>query len=180
MAAFIGLLRAVNLGSHNRVSMSALRDLLTDLGMRNVRTLVQSGNVVFETRARNASRLEQVLEEATAERLGVTTDYMVRTPDEWRDAMARNPFAEEAAARPNLGFLVALKSPPSAADAAAFEHSHTGPERVHIHHRHVYIVYPNGVGPSRLTGASIEKRLGTRGTARNWNTVRKLETMVGG
>lgn len=175
---FIGLLRAVNLGAHNRVSMAALREMAEGLGMRNARTLVQSGNLVFDTSSRSPSRLETLLERATAEHLGVTTDYVVRTPDEWREIIRGSPFGKEVETRPNLVHLMALKSEPSRAAAAAFERSLGGPERVHVAGRHVYIDYPNGAGPSRLTGALIEKRLGVRGTARNWNTVLKLNAMV--
>jgi uncharacterized protein (DUF1697 family) len=175
---FIALLRAINLGAHNRISMTALREMLADMGMRDVRTLVQSGNVVFEARTRSTAALEKDLERATAARLDVTTDYVVRTPDEWRSVVARNPFVKEAVAKPNLAFVMALKRAPDRKAVAALEAWVAGPERLRVDARHVYLVYPGGIGRSRLTGALIEKRLGVRGTARNWNTVLKLAEMT--
>ncbi len=175
----IGLLRAVNLAGHNRVSMTALRELLTDLGMLDVRTLVQSGNVVFRTRTRSPLTLEQTLERATADRLGVSTDYMVRTVDEWAKVIAGNPFPDQAKNSPNRLLMMSLKDAPERETAAAFVRTLSGPEMVHAAGRHVYIVYPDGVGQSRLSGSLIEKHLRTRGTARNWNTVVKLGALVG-
>jgi uncharacterized protein (DUF1697 family) len=175
---FIALLRAVNLGSHNRVSMAALRELAARLDLGNPRTLVQSGNLVFEAAARSAARLEAQLEQATAEHLGVTTDYMVRSADEWREVVDRNPFSEAAAEAPNLAYVIAMKTPPDPEAARAFAGSHTGPEQLHVDGRHVYVVYHRGMGQSRLTGALIERRLARRGTARNWNTVRRLAELA--
>jgi uncharacterized protein (DUF1697 family) len=179
MSSVIALLRAVNVTGHNRLTMAALREVLTGMGLGDVRTLLQSGNVVFAARPQPAAQLEGALERATAAQLGVTTDYVVRTPKEWTAMIEGNPFAREAAATPNLMLVMALKQAPEAAAAAAFERAHAGPERLSVQGRHVYLVYPDGVGRSRLTGALIEKRLGVRGTARNWNTVLKLAAMVG-
>lgn len=178
MTTYIGLLRAVNLGSHNRVDMAALRELVGRLGYLDVRTVVQSGNVVFRGRTQAPVRLEQSLERATAERLGVATDYVVRTAAEWAEVVAGNPFPSQAKSGPNRLLVMALKTAPGRKDTAAFERAHAGPESLRIRGRHVYIVYPEGAGQSRLSGAVIEKRLGTRGTARNWNTVLKLGAMV--
>lgn len=178
MTTYIGLLRAVNLGSHNRVNMVALRDLVGGLGHVDVRTVVQSGNVVFRGRTQAPARLEQLLERATAERLGVATDYAVRTAGEWAEVIAGNPFPAQAKSGPNRLLVMALKTAPDRKGASAFERAHEGSESIRIRGRHVYIVYPEGAGQSRLSGAVIEKRLGTRGTARNWNTVLKLGAMV--
>lgn len=176
---FIGLLRAVNVGRHNRVSMAALRGLAEQLGLKNPRTLVQSGNLVFDASTRSTVKLEALLERATAEQLGVTTDYLVRSADEWREVVARNPFADASEKQPNLAYVLALKSMPDAGAARALAREHTGPEQLHIDGRHVYVVYPSGISQTRLTAAFLEKRLGSRGTARNWNTARKLAEMAG-
>src|SRR5262245_41255276 len=100
MATHIGLLRAVNLAGHNPVAMSELRDLLTELGMRDARTLLQSGNVVFGSTVRSTAQLERTLERAVKERLGVETEFFVRTADEWAALIADNPFPREAKADP--------------------------------------------------------------------------------
>ncbi len=175
MATFIGLLRAINLGSHNKVSMAGLRDLLAGLGMKNPQTLLQSGNVVFETTARaTPGSLEKLLEASAAQQLGLQTAFLVRTAPEWQQAIADNPFPKEAKIDPGHTVLMCLKDAPSPAAVTALQQAIKGREVVKVKGRHAYIVYPDGIGRSRLTIAMIEKRLGTTGTARNWNTVLKL------
>lgn len=174
----IALLRAVNLGGRNVVAMAALRDLVASLGFADVRTVLQSGNVVFRAPRGFAAAIERQLEQATATRLGVTTDYIVRTAAEWRTMIEANPFPREAEQRPGQLLLTALRDRPAPAAVAALQDARVGPELVRVIDRHCYIVYSEGIGRSRLTNALIEKKLGTRATGRNWNTVLKLATLA--
>src|SRR5262245_6852386 len=112
MTTYIGLLRAVNLAGRNRVGMSDLRDLLGGLGMAEARTLLQSGNVVFRSASRSGAQRERTLERETKARLGVETDFFVRTIEEWRELVADNPFPREARADPGHLLAMCLKSAP--------------------------------------------------------------------
>jgi uncharacterized protein (DUF1697 family) len=179
MAIHIGLLRAVNLAGHNKVAMGDLRELLTRLGMQDTRTLLQSGNVVFRSDGGSTTELEHLLEDATEERLGFRTDFFVRTATEWKAIIASNPFPKEAELAPNHLLVVLLKESPDRSAVAALQKAITGREVLRATGRQAYIVYPDGIGRSRLTTALIEKKLGTRGTARNWNTVVKLGILAG-
>jgi uncharacterized protein (DUF1697 family) len=170
---YIGLLRAINLAGRNVVSMSGLRDLLTGLGMQDVRTLLQSGNVVFRSRA-SADALEKKLQAATATQLGVDVEFFVRTPAEWDALIAANPFPEHAERDPGHLLVMLLKDAVSAKAVAALQEAAKGREVVRAKGRQAYIYYPDGVGRSRLTSSLIEQKLGTRATGRNWNTVLKL------
>ena len=179
MAMHVGLLRAVNVAGHNSVAMSDLRGLLTKLGMQDVQSLLQSGNVVFQSAGRTPARLERTFEDAAKKQLGVETDFFVRTADEWRAVVARNPFQKEAERDPGHLLVMCLKAEPDPAAVAALQRAIKGREVVRAKGRHAYLVYPDGVGRSRLTSAVIERALGTRGTARNWNTVLKLCALAG-
>ena len=179
MTRYIGLLRAVNLPGHNQVVMSDLRDLLTRIGFDDARTLLQSGNIVFGCDRRRAANLETVLETEVEQRFKVATDFFVRTADEWRDIVARNPFPREAKRDPSHLVVMVLKDRPSGQAVQDLEAAVTGSEVIRADGRHAYIVYPDGIGRSRLTNALIEKKLRTRGTGRNWNTVLKLDALVG-
>jgi uncharacterized protein (DUF1697 family) len=178
MTTHVGLLRAVNLGSHNKVGMRDLCALLGELGLRDARSLLQSGNVVFQSAAASTDALERLLEDGTERRLGVKTDYFVRTAKEWKAVIADNPFAAEAKKDPGHLLMLALKDVPDRSAVAALQKGIKGREIVKTVGRHAYIVYPDGVGRSRLTMASIEKALGTRATGRNWNTVLKLGALT--
>ena len=178
MSARIALLRAVNVAGHGMVSMSDLRELLAALGYRDAKTVLQSGNAVFAGTARSDGALETLLEKEAFERLGLRTVFFVRTVDEWADVVARNPFANEAKRDPARLAVVFLKSAPRPAAVAALRAAVKGPEVIRAGSRHVYVTYPDGMGRSKLTGALIEKTLGTVGTARNWNTVLKLAAVA--
>jgi uncharacterized protein (DUF1697 family) len=171
------LLRAVNLGPHNQIAMSDLRALLTDAGVRQVQTLLQSGNAVFRADAAPAT-LESRFADAAAKQLGLTTDFFVRTAAEWRSILAANPFTQAASADPAHLLLMCLKRPPSREAVAALRAAIKGRELIEVKGREAYLVYPDGIGRSRLTTALIEQQLATRGTARNWNTVRKLAALA--
>ncbi|HZP67498.1 MAG TPA: DUF1697 domain-containing protein [Rudaea sp.] len=178
MSVQIALLRAVNVGGR-AVPMEALRTMLTDLGCRDVLTLLQSGNAVFNTTVKTrAATFEAKLEAEAERRFGFEIAFVLRGADEWRDIIGRNPFAGEAKRDPARLHLMALKAAPTGAAIAALRQAHTGPERFEVVGRDAFIVYPNGAGRSKLTNAFIERKLGVVGTARNWNTVVKLAELT--
>jgi uncharacterized protein (DUF1697 family) len=177
MTTYIGLLRAVNLGPHNKVAMSDLRDIVTGLGMQDARTLHQSGNVVFRSTLRSAAKVERLLAQALEDRLGRATGVFVRTADELKKVVANNPFPEFAARDPSHLVVVFLREAVSQAGVGALQRAITGREQVRANGRHMYIVYPDGIGRSRL-GTLREARITAGGTARNWNTVLKLAAMT--
>ncbi len=159
--------------------MADLRDLLTQLGFGDARSLLQSGNLVFRGVATTSGRLERLLEAEAKKRLDLETTFFVRTAEEWKDIVARNPFPKEAERDPAHLVVVFLKDAPDAERVKALESAIAGPEIVRAHGTEAYIVYPAGIGESRLTNTLIEKKLGTRGTGRNWNTVLKLGALTG-
>jgi uncharacterized protein (DUF1697 family) len=174
MSIYIALLRGINVGGHNAVAMSDLRDLLTDLGFAGATTLLQSGNVVFQAAGKTSNALESLLEKETARRMGVSADYIVRSANEWAKVVAANPFPKEAEEDPGHLIVMSLKSAVAAKSVESLQASVKGPETVRGSGKQIYIAYPEGIGRSKLTGTVIEKKLGSRGTARNWNTALKL------
>jgi uncharacterized protein (DUF1697 family) len=151
--------------------------VLTEIGFTGVQSLLQSGNVVFRSSRKAGATLERALEREVEAQLGLRTDFHVRSLAEWESVIAANPFPDEARRDPAHLLVVALKVAPTSAAAAALQAAITGRERVRVDGRHAYLVYPDGVGRSRLTTALLDKHLSGRGTARNWNTVLKLATL---
>jgi uncharacterized protein (DUF1697 family) len=176
---YIALLRGINVGGNKKVAMADLRDLLGRLGFGEPQSLLQSGNLVFRCDARPAAQLEQLLEKEVQQRLGVQSDFFVRNASEWKSIVAGNPFREEAERDPGHLLVMFLRDATDQKNEEALRSTITGPEYFAVKGRHAYLVYPAGMGTSRFTGAIIEKKLGTRGTARNWNTVRKLAALTG-
>jgi len=177
MPARIALLRGINVGGHTKVAMADLRALALDLGLAEPRTLLQSGNLVVQS-DEPTDALERKLEAATARRFGFEVAYFLRDAAEWAELLAANPFAHEAAADPGHLLVQFLRTTPDPAAVAALQAAIRGPERVRTHGRQAYITYPDGIGRSRLTGPTIETKLGP-GTGRNWNTVLKLAVLAG-
>ncbi len=178
MTMHVALLRGINLGGHKKVAMSDLRDLLTQLGLVDPRSLLQSGNLVFRSDARTGADLERLLEAEAAKRLALRTEFFVRTAKEWKAAIARNPFPDEAERDPGHLVVLFLKAAPDRKKVALLQAAITGPEIVRAAGKEAYIVYPIGIGHSRLTSNLIDKTIG-RGTGRNWNTVLKVGALVG-
>ncbi len=170
MPVFIALIRGINVGGHKKIRMSDLKTSCEALGLRDVRTLLQSGNVVFQTAKSNRAQLVKELEAA----LSVEAKVILRTVDELRKVVAANPMPEEAQRAPSGFIVVFLAEKPSAAAMKSLRDAYSGPEKMHLHGAELYIEYGAGMGQSKLTNVLIERKLGVTATARNWNTVTKL------
>ena len=173
LTTHIALLRGINVGGHRQIGMTDLRNFITQVGLQDARSLLQSGNLIFTSKVRTGAELERFLESEAADRLSLEVDFFVRTPEEWKSVIRQNPFRKEAERDPGHLVVLFLKSAPNAEDVAALQADVTSPEIVKAKGKQAYVFYPNGIGRSKLTQAMIEKRLG-RGTGRNWNTVLKL------
>lgn len=176
----VALLRAVNLGPHNQVSMAALREIADALGFVDSKTLLQSGNLVFaDPKGRAPDQLEELLEAAIARKCGVSTEVFVRDAKEWKAIVAANPFPAEAKKDP--GHLVVAcgrdSIPPDRVEA--LQRAVPGREKLRAAGRELFVYYPDGIGRSKLTASLMRKHLGsTGGTGRNWNTVQKIAALL--
>jgi uncharacterized protein (DUF1697 family) len=174
MTTYIAVLRAINLGAHNRIAMADLRAMLEKIGFEEPKTIVLSGNVVFRGATASSDTIEVMLEAASTKYLGVTTDYFVRTAMEWQAIIAANPFPADARNDPGRMVMMCLRDAPAPAAVKALQAAIKGRALVRANGKSAYFVYPDGMGRSKLSIQMIEKAFGTRGTARNWNTVLKL------
>ena len=178
LTTYIALLRAVNVGGKRKVAMADLRGMLGELGFGDSRSLLQSGNLVFRYAGRDTGHIETRLEAATLERLGLKTTHFVRSAAEWDEAVTSNPFPQAAVDDPAHLVMMALRDSPPPEAVERLRTAIAGREVVEVIGRQAYLVYPDGIGTSKLTLNIIESKLGTRGTARNWNTVLKLQALT--
>jgi uncharacterized protein (DUF1697 family) len=146
--------------------------------MQGTRSVLQSGNVVFRTDLSKTAELERLLKDAADKRLALRTDFFVRTAQDWEGIIARNLFPDEAARDPSHLLVMFLKDTPDRTAVTALQQAITGREVVQVEGRQAYIVYPDGIGRPRLSNATTEKKLGTRGTGRNWNAILKLASLA--
>jgi uncharacterized protein (DUF1697 family) len=167
------LLRAVNVGGHNKVPMARLREMATDLGYTDVATYVQSGNLVLSAGAKRPATVEKALRDALRSELDVDVDVIVRTSTELAAVVAANPF--EDVADDDAKLLVSfLTAQPAKAKVEALDLETFLPERFEVGDRCLYMWLPDGAGRSKLAAAPWDRRLGVRGTGRNWRTIAKL------
>ena len=181
MTKLVALLRAVNVGGTGKVAMADLRAFFADLGYPDAQTIVQTGNVVFDAPEADPAALEKTLETEAAKRLGLKSDFIIRTAAEWRGLIAVNPFPDFAAGNPTFMVVSFAKTAPDKDAIAALEAATEGlPETLRVIGREIYIMYPEGQGRSKLDLAKVERRHpSVRATARNWNTVAKIAALLG-
>jgi len=170
----VALLRGINVGGKNIVKMAELRKMLEDLGMDEVATLLQSGNVVFRSDKKSTEELEKLLEAETHKRFGVKPDYLVRTLDQWDRLIERNPFPDAAKEDPSHMLAIPMKKLPEPERVEAVVNRNTGREKVQLAGDCLYAVFPDGIGTSKFAASSDWIKLTSGGTARNWNTVLKI------
>ena len=152
--------------------------MMTKLGFKDVQTLLQSGNVVFTGDGRSSADLETLFEAEARKRLRVDIHFVLRSAEEWNTIVTKNPFRNEAKSDPGHLLVMCLKKSIGKKEVTALEAAIKGREIVRGNGRNLYFVYPDGIGRSKLTHAIIERTIGTNGTARNWNTVLKINALI--
>ena len=170
---YVALLRGINLGPRNKIAMADLRDLLGSLGLENVRTHILSGNAIFTTRRRSASRLEGLIEGGIRKRFGFDIRVLVRTVDEIAGVVNDNPLPEAVPQGSRL-FVLFLDRKPDPDRIKAIDPAEFRPEEFRVGDRVIYAWLRFGLQASKLSGALTDKRLGVAMTNRNWNTVTRL------
>jgi uncharacterized protein (DUF1697 family) len=168
----VALLRGINLGSRNRISMPELRDALAAEGFEDVRTYLQSGNVVLASDAppeKVARRLERLI----SQRFGLDVAVVARTRKELAEVVRRNPFAD-AATDPKRYQVSFLEEKPARGLSKTLEEIASDDEQVRIIGREIYAWHPRTIARSKLWALLAGPKVGTRATARNWTTVTKL------
>jgi uncharacterized protein (DUF1697 family) len=179
VTTYLALLRGINVGRANRIPMSDLRALFEDLGHEDVRTYLQSGNVVFKGRSSAPKRLAAEIEDAISKAFDFKISVIFRTDRELKRVAAENPFALEGA-KPSLLHVMFLAERAASKAIKTLDYDRSPPDEFEVKGGEVYLRFPKGSGRSKLTVDYFEKKLETQATARNWNTVMKvLELMQG-
>jgi uncharacterized protein (DUF1697 family) len=173
MPITIALLRGINIGG-KRMKMADLRDMFEDIGFPNAKTLLQTGNVVFETELSDRQEMVERIEAGIIAKFGFDSKIIIRTRDELQQVFENSPFSAAQQTEPKKMAVIFLSEIPEAESIEVLMQAHGGPESVTVQGQEVYAFYPEGMGRSKLDNKLIEKSLKVSGTARNWNTVTKL------
>lgn len=176
METGIALFRGVNVGGHNKLPMKELKTFLQPIGLEDVRTYIQSGNLVFRHQAWNKEALSTSIQECVSEHFGFRPQVMLLTLDEWQQAIENNPFPEANATPAALHYYF-LESLPGEVDLSVLEKIKKENESFTLRETVFYLHAPDGIGRSKLA-ERVEKTLGVAVTARNARTVTKLLEMA--
>ncbi len=177
--AYVALLRGINVGGKNMLPMKDLVALCSNAGCSDVKSYIQSGNLVFRAKPTLAPRLPDLIAKAIADQFGARVPVVVRSADELRRVAKGNPFLRAGA---DVGTLhvAFLSDLPSAARVAVLDPNRSPPDQFTVRAREIYLHCPNGLGRSKLTNQYFDSKLEVTCTMRNWRTVLKLLELAGG
>jgi uncharacterized protein (DUF1697 family) len=173
---WVALLRGVNLGARNKVSMARLRELFEELGHDDVATYVQSGNVLFHS-ATPRDKLITTIQSGIRDQFGLDITVLLRTKSELRAAVTGNTFANRQR-DPTKLHVTFLAETPLRGRVAALRKQRFEPDEFRVVRSVVYLHCPHGYGKSKLSNALFEKELGVAATTRNWRTVTTLAELA--
>lgn len=176
MTTWIALFRGINVGGNNMLPMAALRSDLEGLKLKNVRTYIQSGNVIFDSTAKSASTLTKRIGGLVEKQYGFRPHLLILDRNDLQAAIKANPFPKAVTDPKTLHFFF-LAEPAKKADLTALDKAKITTERYKLTDRVFYLHTPDGTGRSKLA-ANAERHLGVVTTARNYRTVDKLGSMA--
>ncbi len=174
MNTYIALFRGINVGGRNILPMKALAGLLEDMGCENVKTYIQSGNVVLRNKEKQANKIAGEISAKILENHGFEPRVFLLEISELQDAVENNPFDTEDGKALHFSFLDSYPENPDLERLMALK---SKSEEFKLHKKVFYLYAPDGIGRSKLA-EKVERCLGVPVTVRNWNTVRKLMSMV--
>ena len=173
----VALLRGINVGGKNKLPMADLAAMFREAGCSDVRTYIQSGNVVFCADPLLAGDIPSLISASILDQFGYRVPVVTRTASEFQEIVQANPFAETGAEANKLHVMF-LADLPDRTHVEALDPNRSLGDEFAVLGREVFLHCPNGVARSKLTNAYFDSTLSTTGTSRNWRTVGKLFEMV--
>lgn len=176
MHTYISLLRGINVSGQKSIKMDDLRKNYEQWGMENVRTYIQSGNVIFDTVRKDPGKLEQYLMDQLLEEYGFEVPVIIRKRSRMQEIIEHNPFLEDPGTDHKWLYITFLSEEPENGlnPNDSLHELSTDTEQFRISSREVYLYLPDGYGRTKLSNNTFERKLNVRATTRNWRTVKKL------
>ena len=177
MPTYLALLRAVNVSGHHKLPMKELRERMEAAGYGNVRTYIQSGNIIFDHPSEDELELRSALAELLLAEFNVKSPVVLRSRDELAETVANSPYTVDPAEE-KFFHVMFLSDLPSSEHLATLDPNRSPNDRWQVRGRDIYIHFKGGVAESKLTNAYFDSKLKTVSTGRNWRTVNKLLDML--
>ena len=177
MPEYVVLLRGINVGGKS-LKMGPLVELFEAMNLREVRTYIQSGNVLFSATAKDAGNIKERLQARIAEQFGLEVTVILRTREELRKVIENNPLLEAGSREVERMHVTFLEEEPKAGLRGALPVVKNTLDEFRIAGKEVYLYCPGGYGKTVYSNSNLEKNLGVKATTRNWRTVNKLFEMM--
>ncbi len=171
MTVFITMLRGINVSGQKKIKMDELRKLYESLDFEQVRTYIQSGNVIFNTNLSDLSEIVKMIEKQIVLKLGYNVTAVIRTREELSDIVKKNPYFDKDLSKVHVTFLSENQIKYSEEEILKAKDEM---EEFQIVDKEIYLFLPNGSGRTKLTNNFFERKMGVKATTRNWNTTTKL------
>jgi len=168
MKTYISLLRGINVSGQKKVNMIQLQNLYQSLGFQNIKTYIQSGNVIFQSSPPPSS---QLLQQKIKQQFGFEVPVILRSIEDWENIIKHNPFTKEDLTKVHIVFLSETAQKYSKDE---LEKAKNPSEEFFIHNKEIYLYCPNGYGKTKLSNTFLEHKLNLTATTRNWNTIKNL------
>ena len=175
----VALLRGINVGGKNKLPMKDLARMFAEAGCHDVRTFIQSGNVIFRAEPEVIVLLSDRIVKQIARRYKYQTPLILRTVADLDAIVRDNPFLQRGVPQDDLHVLFLADIPESSA-ISLLDHDHSPPDEFEVRGRDIYLRLPKGAGKTKLTNAYFDSRLATTSTGRNWRTTTKLLELASG
>jgi uncharacterized protein (DUF1697 family) len=175
MKKYISLLRGINVSGQKKVKMADLKTLYESLGFTNVKTYIQSGNVIFESSISDVVKLKRNIEQKIERTFRFSVSVIIRSIEEFERIIRHNPFLDRESAGDATKFLVTfLSDQPEETMAKKVQQFAKEPESLVVRGKEIYLYCPDGYGKTKLSNSFLERKLKATATTRNWKTVKKL------
>lgn len=176
MPKYLSLLRGINVSGQKKILMKDLKSLFEESGFKNVKTYIQSGNVIFESRP--VKNLSQKIEQKIADKYNFQVPVLIRTVEEMATLIKKNPLVKEKNIDQKRLYVTLLAEKPANEYINKLMEVNYEPEKFIITDKEVYIYCPDGYGEAKFSNNFIEKKLNTKGTTRNWKVINELYTLM--
>ena len=171
---YIVLLREINVGGKNKMKMLELKNMFESLNYKNVKTYIQSGNVIFDYDITDTIKLANSIENKINEMFGFFVRIIIRTDEEFRNIVKNNPFVNESNIELDKLHVIFMLDKLETDAELLLSIKKEENEKYLINSREIYLYCPNGYGKTKLNNAMFEKKLNTVSTTRNWKTINKI------
>jgi uncharacterized protein (DUF1697 family) len=175
---WISMLRGINLGGHNKISMPVLARLFETLGLSGVKTYLQSGNVLFDSDGKSSEEISALIETGIMNAFGYDVQVFLRTPADFKRILVNNPFVHGRNEEPSKLHVTFLYRLPSQSDWDKLGPAIQDSDEFAGGQQEVFLFCPNGYGRTKLSNSFFERKLGQPATTRNWKTVNALYELV--